>query len=146
MRTFWFCPSRQPAPVGGCKLGVMAEVLAHVAAGVVFLWGVSRIIPTKQVVAGFGDISQDNRCVITMEWVAEGLSFMFVAALVAAVTRSGKTPETAEDLVYRVCAGVLLAVGAWTTVTGARTKVIRFRMCPVVMALTAGLPMAAGWL
>jgi len=124
----------------------MTEALAYVAAGVVFLWGVSHIIPTKQVVAGFGDISRDNRYVITMEWVAEGLSFMFVAALVVAVTWSGKTPETAGDLVYRVCAGFLLAVGVWTAVTGARTKVIWFRMCPVVMTLTAGLLMAASWL
>lgn len=124
----------------------MTEALAYVAAGVVFLWGVSHIIPTRRVVAGFGDIGRDNRYVITMEWVAEGLSFMFVAALVVAVTWSGKTPETADDLVYRVCAGFLLAVGAWTAVTGARTKVIWFRMCPVVMALTAGLLMAAGWL
>ena len=124
----------------------MTEALAYVAAGVVFLWGVSHIIPTKQVVAGFGDISRDNRYVITMEWVAEGLSFMFVAALVVAVTWSGKTPETAGDLVYRVCAGFLLAVGVWTAVTGARTKVIWFRMCPAVMALTAGLLMAASWL
>ena len=124
----------------------MAEVFAYVAAGVVFLWGASHIIPTKQVVAGFGDISQDNRHIITMEWVAEGLSFMFVAALVVAVTWSGRTPDAAEGLVYRVCAGFLLVVGAWTAVTGARTKVIWFRMCPVVMALTAGLLMAASWL
>ena len=145
MRTFRFCPSGQPAPAGRRKLGAMAEVLAYVAAGVVFLRGVSHIIPTRQVVAGFGDISQDNRCVVTMQWVAEGLSLIFVAALVAAVTWSGRTPETAEDLVYRVCAGFLLAVGAWTAVTGALTKVIWFRMCPVVLALTARLPMAAPW-
>ena len=50
----------------------MVDAFALVAAGIVFVWGVSHIIPTKQVVAGFGDIGRDNRRIITMEWVAEG--------------------------------------------------------------------------
>jgi hypothetical protein len=127
----------------------MPETLAYVAAGIVFLWGASHIIPTKQVVAGFGEISKDNRYIITMEWVAEGLSFMFVAALIAAVTWSGKTPEAAEDLVYRVSTGFLLAVGAWTAMTGAKTSgggAIWFKMCPVVMSVTSGLLIAASLL
>lgn len=125
------------------EVGVMSEAFAYIAAGIVFLWGVSHIIPTRQVVAGFGDISRDNRFIITMEWVAEGLSFMFVAMLIVAVTWSGKTPETAEDLVYRVVVGFLLAIGAWTAMTGARTGVIWFKMCPVVMSVTSGLLIAA---
>ena len=124
----------------------MPETLAYIAAGIVFLWGVSHIIPTKHVVAGFGDISSDNRHIITMEWVAEGLSFMFVAALIVAVTWSGKTPEAAEDLVYRVTAGFLITIGAWTAMTGARTKVIWFKMCPVVMSVASGLLIAVSFL
>jgi hypothetical protein len=124
----------------------MPDTLAYIAAGIVFLWGVSHIIPTKQVVAGFGDIGRDNRLIITMEWVAEGLSFMFVAALIVAVTWSGKTPEAAEDLVYRVTVGFLLTIGAWTAMTGARTEVIWFKMCPVVMSVTSGLLIAASYL
>lgn len=124
----------------------MVDAFALVAAGIVFVWGVSHIIPTKQVVAGFGDIGRDNRRIITMEWVAEGLSFMFVAALIAAVTWSGRSPEAAEDLVYRVTVGFLLTIGAWTAMTGARTKVIWFKMCPLVMSVSSGLLIAASLL
>ncbi len=124
----------------------MSEALAYIAAGIVFLWGVSHIIPTKEVVAGFGDIGRDNRFIITMEWVAEGLSFMFVAALIVAVTWSGRSPEGAEDLVYRVTVGFLLTIGAWTAMTGARTKVIWFKMCPLVMSVSSGLLIAASLL
>ena len=124
----------------------MVDAFALVAAGIVFLWGVSHIIPTKQVVAGFGDISQDNRRIITMEWVAEGLSFMFVAALIVAVTWSGDTLEAAEDLVYRVSSGFLLTIGVWTAMTGARTGVIWFKACPVVMSVSSGLLIAASFL
>ena len=124
----------------------MTDTLAYVAAGIVFLWGVSHIVPTTQVVAGFGEIGRENRLVITMEWVAEGLSFTFVAALIVAVTWSGRTPEAAEDLVYRVTVGFLLTIGVWTAMTGARTKVIWFKMCPVVMSVTSGLLIAASFL
>jgi hypothetical protein len=124
----------------------VADVFALTAAGIVFLWGVSHVIPTRQVVAGFGDISEDNSRIITMEWVAEGLSFMFVAVLIVAVTWSGETLEAAEDLVYRVSSGFLVAIGVWTAMTGARTGVIWFKACPVVMSVSAGLLITASFL
>lgn len=121
----------------------MTDTLAYVAAGIVFLWGVSHIVPTTQVVAGFGEIGRENRLVITMEWVAEGLAFIFVAVLVVAVTSAGEVTEPARDLVYRIGSGFLLTVGAWTAMTGARTGVIWFKMCPVVMTVTSGLLITA---
>ncbi len=124
----------------------MPETLAWLAAAIVFMWGVSHIIPTKQVVAGFGDITRDNRFIITMEWVAEGLSFMFAAALIGAVTWSTRAPEAAEELVYLVSSGFLITIGIWTAVTGARTGVIWFKMCPVVMSIASALLIAASFL
>jgi hypothetical protein len=121
----------------------MSEALAYTAAGIVLLWGASHIMPTRQVVAGFGDIGTDNRHIITMEWVAEGISFIFIAVLIAAVTLSSAAPEPAEDLVYRVVPGFLLTIGLWTAMTGARTKVIWFKMCPVVMSVSSALLIAA---
>lgn len=121
----------------------MSEALAYAAAGIILLWGVSHIIPTREVVAGFGDISTDNRRIITMEWVAEGLSFIFVAGLVAVVTISSVALEPAEDLIYRVIPVFLLTIGVWTAMTGARTGVIWFKMCPVVMLVSSGLLIAA---
>jgi hypothetical protein len=52
----------------------MSDALAFVAGGVVFVWGIAHVIPTRQVVAGFGEITRDNRLVLTMEWVAEALA------------------------------------------------------------------------
>lgn len=54
------------------------------AAGVVFLWGGSQGILTRQAGAGFGDVSQGNRHVITVQWVAEGPGSVLGAALMAA--------------------------------------------------------------
>ena len=119
----------------------MSDALAFAAGGLVFLWGVAHVIPTRQVVAGFGEIGRDNRLVLTMEWVAEALAMWLVAALVVAVAAAG-TGDTAR-LVYRVCAGFLMVLAAWTTATGARTPVIWFRLCPVVMTISTGLLVAA---
>jgi hypothetical protein len=44
---------------------ITAGILAYLAAIVVALWGVAPAIPTMNVVRGFGDISSDNRRVIT---------------------------------------------------------------------------------
>ncbi len=50
----------------------MNDILLYIGSGVITVWGIAHIIPTKNVVNGFGTISDDNRRIITMEWVAEG--------------------------------------------------------------------------
>jgi hypothetical protein len=50
---------------------MISDILLYVGAGVITLWGIAHIIPTKSVVNGFGQISQDNRRIITMGWVTE---------------------------------------------------------------------------
>jgi hypothetical protein len=121
----------------------MSEILAYAAAGAVFLSGTAHAIATGSMVAGFGDISADNRRVITKQWVAESLAKWFVAALVIAVTAAGGMNEAAADLVYRFCAGFLILLGAWTASIGWRTAVIEYKACPVVMSVAAGLLVAA---
>ena len=62
------------------------QVLAYIGAGFVAFWGIAHLFPTKNVVADFGDISEDNRNIITMEWIVEGVALIFIGALVATVT------------------------------------------------------------
>jgi hypothetical protein len=55
-------------------VGDVSAVLAYVAAVVVAAWGVAHAVPTRQVVAGFGPVSADNRRVIVQEWLAEAFT------------------------------------------------------------------------
>lgn len=64
----------------------MQSILLYIGAALTAIWGISHLIPAKNVVAGFGDIRDDNRQIITMEWIVEGVSLIFVGALVAVVT------------------------------------------------------------
>jgi hypothetical protein len=118
---------------------VAAGVLIYAGASVVSLWGIAHLIPTRSVVAGFGSISIENRRVLTMEWVAEGLTMLFVGALVAAITLSAGADDSVAVLVYRMAAGLLAALAVLTALTGARTPVGWFKACPLVLATAIAL-------
>jgi hypothetical protein len=60
--------------------------LLYLASVLLVLWGIAHLFPTENVVKGFGDISLDNQHVITMEWINEGATLIFIGLLTAAVT------------------------------------------------------------
>ena len=120
----------------------MAEVLAYVAAALVGLWGVSHAIPTRQVVAGFEPTTIDNHRVIVQEWLVEAFTMWGLAALVIAVTAVAGDQDV-TSWVYRIVAALLVALGVLTALTGARTRVIWFKVCPVVLTSTAVLLVVA---
>jgi hypothetical protein len=118
-----------------------AEPLAYLAAAVVALWGVAHAIPTRQVVGGFEPMSIDNHRVITQEGLAEALAMWGLAVPLITVTAVGGNTRTG-DTVYRVVAGILLALACFTAVTGARTRVVWFKVCPALLTTTAALLVA----
>jgi zinc transporter ZupT len=109
----------------------MGEALAYLAAGVTAAWGVAHIMPTGRVVAGFGNLSKDNRLILTMDWVAEGFTLVLLGVLVAVVTMRGGSADPVTQAVYAVAAGALLVFAVWTAATAARGSVIFFEICPV---------------
>ena len=116
---------------------MISDILLYVGAGVITLWGIAHIIPTKSVVNGFGQISQDNKRIITMEWVAEGLTLCFVGLLVLFVTLWGGSQNEASTIVYRTCAAMLVVLAILTASTGARTSILPIKICPAVKIAVA---------
>ncbi len=121
----------------------MATALAYVAATLVALWGVAHVIPTRQVLKGFEPISIDNRRIILQEWLAEGFTMWGIAAVVVSVTVAAGAGAAASHWVYRASAGVLLALAVLTTLTGARTPVLWFKVCPLLQTVCAILLVSA---
>ena len=121
----------------------MAAILAYVAGTVVAAWGVAHAVPTRQVLAGFSPITADNRRIVLQEWLAEAFTMWGVAAMVLAVTAVGGASSDVRAWVYRIAAGLLLALGVLTALTGARTAVIWFKICPVLLAGSAILLLVA---
>lgn len=114
-------------------------ILLYVGAAVITVWGVAHIVPTKSVVNGFGKISQDNRRIITMEWIAEGLTLCFIGLLVLFVTIWGEAPNQTSTIVYLTSAVMLVFMAVLTSVTGARTPIVPIKICPFVKIVVAML-------
>jgi hypothetical protein len=109
-------------------------ILLYAGAAAIFLWGAAHVAATRGVVTGFGELSPDNRKIITMEWIAEGLALCFVGVLVfvARLALGG-----AGDVVYLASAAFLLVLAALSSFTGARTSVLPMKLCPFVKTAVA---------
>lgn len=101
------------------------------------LWGIAHIVPTKPVVEGFGQISEDNRRIVTMGWIAEGLTPCFIGLLVLPVAISVGTRNPVSVIVYRASALMLIVMAGLSLLTGARTSVLPMKICPFVKLLVA---------
>ena len=121
----------------------MSQVLLYLGAILTGIWGISHLIPTKNVVAGFGDISEDNRNIIMMEWIVEGVSLIFIGALVGVLTYIGPFGGLTRAA-YAVIAAGLLALAIVSLFTGFKVKFLPFRLCPFVLTISAALIFVGG--
>ena len=113
------------------------ETLLYIGSVVIILWGIVHIIPTKSIVDGFLAISEDNKKIITMESIAEGVTLIFIGVLVFIVTLLVGSQGRAAYIVYLACAVMLLVMAILTLMTGARTSIIWYKICPAVKTVVA---------
>ena len=116
---------------------IIRYVFVSIGSMVITLWGIAHLLPTKSVVSGFGTISGDNRKIITMEWIAEGLTLCFIGLLVILVTLYAGPQNLVSVLVYRVTAWMLVVMAGLTFVTGAKTSITVIKVCPLVKSIVA---------
>ena len=112
-------------------------ILLTIGSASVLLWGIGHLFPTKNVVKGFGDITTDNKRIITMEWIIEGLALIFIGALLLAVTFLGDKESSTGMVVYITSAGMLVALAIVSLFTGARINFLPFRLCPIIFTSSA---------
>ena len=107
------------------------RILLYIGSAIPFLWGVSHLFPTKSVVKGFGDISEDNARIITMEWITEGVALVFIAAVVFLVTVIDPGSATSRA-VYWAGFAALNILSVVSLFTGFRIHFLTFRLCPFI--------------
>lgn len=109
-----------------------------IASGIlVILWGIAHLIPTKNVVSGFGDISIDNRYIILMEWINEGLTLLFIGVLVIAVSFIKSQDDRVRKMVYLISAIMLISMAVLSAFTGFNVDFLPFRLCPFIFTISA---------
>ncbi len=121
------------------------HVLLFLGAALTGLWGISHLFPTSSVVKGFGSISADNREIITMEWIVEGVSLIFIGLLVATVTFIDHTGMV-SNAVFVVSTIGLLVLAAVSAFTGFKVNFLPFKLCPVIFSASAALILAGALL
>jgi len=117
-------------------IGLIAVI---VGSAIILAWGAAHIVPVRSVVKGFGEISSDNRRIITMEWISEGLTLCFIGVLVLLVCLWAGANHPASILVYRSSAVMLLVMAGLTLFTGAKTSMAPIKICPIVKTTAAAL-------
>lgn len=120
----------------------MNTVLLYIGAVLPLFWGIAHLFPTKNVVRDFGEISLDNRRIITMEWIVEGAALIFIGILVAAVTTVDASSGISR-IVYWLCFLMLNALSGISLFTGFKVNFLPFKLCPVIFT-TSSLVILAG--
>ena len=125
----------------------MNPALLYLAAALTGLWGAAHLFATKGVVKGFGELKPDNKRIITMEWIVEGVALISIAAFViaaAAATPTGPA-SSVSSAIYAVAIGALLILAIVSLFTGFRVAFLPFRLCPIIFAVSALLIAWGAW-
>jgi hypothetical protein len=107
------------------------------------LWGIAHLFPTISVVNGFGNISPDNKLIILMEWINEGLTLIFIGLLVIIVTLISGNKGIVVKAVYIISFIMLTAMSVLSVFTGFNIDFLPFRLCPFIF-MVSGLLILQG--
>ena len=114
----------------------MKKILIYISGILTLLWGVAHLFPTAGVVRDFGDISSDNKLIITMEWIVEGLSLIFLGVLSIVITKTDNESKLAKN-VYILIVCMLFSLAVLSLFTGFRVDFLPFKLCPIIFSVSA---------
>jgi hypothetical protein len=114
------------------------DILLYLGSLLTVIWGVAHLFPTRSVVSGFGEITTDNRRIITMEWIVEGVALIFTGVLVSAVTLIDSGSDVASA-VYITSSAMLIVLALVSLFTGYRVNFLPFKLCPFIFGTSAVL-------
>lgn len=80
-----------------------------------------------------------------MEWVIEGVSLIFISAIVIAVTFIDHTSAISEAI-YWLCFIMLNVLSAISLMTGFKIKFLPFKLCPAIFTTSSVLILLGNYL
>ena len=123
-------------------ISAMNHILFYIASLLLFIWGIAHLFPTKSVVRGFGDITRDNKRIITMEWIIEGVTLIFTGLLTVVLTFLNPDHKV-SSFVFILIVAFLLILAVISFFTGFRVKFLPYRLCPFIF-ITASILILVG--
>jgi len=123
---------------------MISYVLLFLGSASVAVWGVMHLVKTRPVVAGFEPLTDDNRYVLRMEWIVEGVALIFVGVLVGTFTALLGPEPPGSQLVYAISGVFLFAMSAVSLLTGAKASPLPYKLCAPIFAGSALLILVGG--
>lgn len=123
---------------------IINQALLFVGAALPLIWGVAHLFPTKNFVAGFGDISIDNKRMITMEWINEAAALIFVSAIVFAVTWINHT-SAISTTVYWISIVAMNVFFIISLSTAFKINFVPYKLCPMLFTGSSIFLLLAGF-
>jgi hypothetical protein len=114
----------------------MKKALFYIAGIMTLVWGITHLFPTSGVVKDFGDISYDNKLIITMEWIVEGLTLIFLGVLTIIVTSTDISGRLSKNIFISISV-MLISMAVLSLFTGFGVNFLPFKLCPVIFSLSA---------
>jgi hypothetical protein len=109
----------------------MNQILLFAASLILMSWGIAHLGPTKTVVKNFGNISLDNKRIITMEWIIEAITLQFIAIIIA--TFAVFDPRgMSSNIIFILCFFMLNVLSVVSLFTGFKIKFWAYKFCPVI--------------
>ena len=117
---------------------MLNQVLLYSGSAFISFWGIAHLFPTRSVVLGFGEISVDNKRIITMEWIVESIALIFIGLINALVTAIDHA-NSISLVIYLSSVVVLLVLAFVSFLTGFKVSFLPFKLCPVIFITAAGM-------
>ena len=112
------------------------QIFLYVGSIFTIIWGVAHLFPTKSVVNSFGEITIDNRRIITMEWIIEGVFLIFIGLLCSGITYLN-LPGIISGYVYILSSVFLFLLAIISLFTGFKINFLPYKLCPIIFSLSA---------
>ena len=124
---------------------MVSQILVYLGSFFIVFWGIAHLFPTKNVVTGFGEISLDNKRIITMEWIIEGIALIFIGSINALVTLIDYA-SIVSRAIYLSSSFALIVLALISLFTGFKISFLPFKLCPVIFTASAVLILVGGFL
>jgi len=112
------------------------QIFLYIGSTLTMIWGVAHLFPIKSVINGFGDISIDNKRILTMEWIIEGIFLIFIGVLCAGLTFLDHL-NIISKYVFFLSSAFLIVLTIVSLFTGFKVKFLPYKLCPVIFSISA---------
>ena|SRR4030042_7049445 len=118
------------------------SIILYISAAMLVFWGIAHLIATRSVVKNFGHVSLDNKHIIAMEWIVEGIFLIFIGTVIAVLTYFDYKNDV-SILMYLICFVTLNILAIVSLYTGFKIRFLPFRLCPFIFLISAFLIIVA---